>query len=144
MRMVDFEERAGLRHDECGYLLDQLDQQVQREEWVLAEASLERFCRASREHFDAEEQTLFPAFERTHLADIGSTSLMRVEHRQMLGLMECMSGTLAVHEVPAYLELSLQLRRLLLQHARKEEFLIEVVRDEAAPAAGYVAISPEM
>ena len=142
MRMVDFEEQAGFRHEECDYLLDQLDQQVQREEWILAKASLERFCRASREHFDAEERELFPAFERTHLADIGSTALMRAEHRQMLGLMDCMGGVLAACEVPAYLELSLQLRGLLIRHARKEEFLIEVLRDGASPV--YVAISPEM
>jgi len=69
---------------------------------------------------------------------------MRAQHRQMLELMECMGNTLAAREVPAYLELSLQLRSLLMRHARKEEFLIEVLRDDVAPAAAYVAISPEM
>jgi hypothetical protein len=135
MRATEFfQGPTDCSQEECDALLNQLDQQVQREEWLLADASFDRFRHASREHFGVEERQLFPAFERTDLFNIGSANLMRAEHQQMLFLMECMGGALAARGVPAYLDLSLQLRGLLLQHARKEEFLLEVLRGDDGAA----------
>ena len=134
MHAAEFsEDPADFGHYQCNALLDQLDVQVQREEWLLALASHASFRQSTREHFEAEEETLFPAFERSDMGSLGSTELMRAEHRRMSIMMECMSGALAVRDVRAYLELSLQLRTLLVQHARKEDFLLEVLLGTRAP-----------
>lgn len=121
------ESLADFGHYRNNALLDQLDLQVQRGDWLQAEASHVSFRQSTREHFEAEEETLFPAFERSDLANLGSTALMRAEHRRMSIMLDCMGGALAVRDVPAYLEQSLQLRTLLMQHARKEDFLLEVL-----------------
>ncbi len=114
-------------HRRCDELLMTLDKLVQREDWTQAEEAYGRFRTSMRAHFEAEEDELFPAFERLSFANSTSVAIMRREHHQMNGMMDYMGGALAVCDVSSYLGESLRLRTMLAQHGRKEDYLMESV-----------------
>jgi Hemerythrin HHE cation binding domain len=125
-------------HRRCDDLLMSLDSLVQREAWNEAEITYGRLRTSMRAHFEAEEDELFPAFERKALINSTSTAIMRREHQRMNNMMDHMGGCVATRDVISYLAESVRLRSLLTQHGRKEEFLMEAVfgmEPERSPSA---------
>lgn len=75
-------------------------------------------------HFSVEEQTLFPAFEAQTGMSSGPTQVMRLEHGQMLTLLDDMAAALSAGELDEYLGLSDTLLVLMQQHNLKEENIL--------------------
>ncbi|GAA5167910.1 hemerythrin domain-containing protein [Viridibacterium curvum] len=122
-------------HRRCDDLLMSLDSFVQREAWPEAETTYGRLRTSMRAHFEAEEEELFPAFERQAYVNATSTAIMRREHQRMNAMMDHMGGAIAVCDVVSYLNESVRLRSLLTQHARKEDFLMDAVFGVATQAS---------
>lgn len=130
MNPADFFEDM---HRRCESLLDELDCQAQREEWDAVELAYSRFRMSMRAHFEAEEEELFPQFDRSPHADQVSTALMREEHHRMNTMMDYMGTSIAIRDVSAYLGESLRLRTLQLRHGRREAIMLEAVFGANAP-----------
>ncbi|HRD35638.1 MAG TPA: hemerythrin domain-containing protein [Rhodocyclaceae bacterium] len=85
-------------------------------------------------HFAAEEEVLFPAFERSSGMSHGPTQVMRVEHRQMRELLEDLAAALADGDLGGWAELVQPLGILMQQHNLKEENILYPMCDRGVAA----------
>jgi hemerythrin-like domain-containing protein len=96
-----------------------------------AAAEFEAFAAALARHFGAEEERLFPAFERhTGMTD-GPTEMMRIEHAEMRELIEQLRGAVDAADAAEFLGLADTLNVLIQQHNLKEEQVLYALLDEA-------------
>jgi hemerythrin-like domain-containing protein len=86
-------------------------------------SAFQAFDRATRRHFEMEEQVLFPAFEEATGMTMGPTRMMRLEHEQMRGLLAQMAAA-AASNVAALIECGDTLLMLTQQHNTKEEGML--------------------
>lgn len=82
------------------------------------------FDHATRRHFDMEELVLFPAFEEATGMTQGPTAVMRMEHRQMRGLLDQMGAAAAAGDWDALLDQGDTLLMITQQHNVKEEGML--------------------
>ncbi|MBF0296397.1 MAG: hemerythrin domain-containing protein [Magnetococcales bacterium] len=75
-------------------------------------------------HFGMEENGFFPAFEQATGMTQGPTMVMRMEHRQMLGIISQMSQALKQEDLQAWLRGGSTLMVLMRQHNIKEEQML--------------------
>ncbi len=88
-------------------------------------AAFQRFDARLRRHLDAEDQHLFPRFERaTGMFGMGPTEVMRQEHKGMRGLLDQMAAALAAGRTDELLDLGDTLLMLIQQHNSKEEQIL--------------------
>lgn len=120
-------------HRRCDDALARAAQAGATGDWSAASAAFEAFHGAITRHIAAEEDVLFPAFERaTGRSSIGGpTEIMRVEHEQLRELFDWMRDVLASREAALYRELHEALFALLLQHNVKEERMMYPMLDRA-------------
>lgn len=121
----------GAHHRHCDDLLNATENLVHRGNWPRAETSLRAFVGAMLHHLDAEESTLFPAFEARTGQAWEPIRIMRMEHQQMRALIENMRQNIEVRDHQHYLELSETLLTLLQQHNLKEEQVLYPLADRA-------------
>ena len=74
-------------HRHCDDLLAVAEEAVAANDPAAAQAAFGRFVTAMRLHFEAEETSLFPAFEARTGMSSGPTQVMRMEHEQMRALL---------------------------------------------------------
>jgi len=86
-----------------------------------ARAALAQFDAAMRRHLAWEEDTLFPAFETATGMRQGPTTVMRMEHAQMRGVLDQMARASDWQEV---LDQGDTLMMLIGQHNAKEEGML--------------------
>lgn len=120
-------------HRRCDDALARAAQVAATDDWSAASAAFEAFHAAITRHIAAEEELLFPAFEKaTGRSSLGGpTEIMRVEHEQLREVFDWMARVLASREVDLYRELHEALFALLLQHNVKEERMMYPMLDRA-------------
>ncbi len=121
--------------------LDAIAQEVGRRLGVRAFSDAARsfgeFAVGLNRHIDAEEQVLFPTFERLTGGPGGPTIVMRSEHVDIRQLMKDVSGALRDENASLASQKLGELVELLGAHNRKEEGMLYPVADGAlgTPAA---------
>jgi hemerythrin-like domain-containing protein len=106
-RWVDVEE-----------LLDTDDIEAARPAW-------QKFDAGMRRHIAMEEEVLFPAIEMASgMHNGGPTDVMRMEHRQMQGLLEQIAAAIEAGDSEQALDVGDTLLMLIQQHNVKEESML--------------------
>ena len=78
-----------------------------------------------RRHFAMEEDILFPAFDaRSGMGGGGPTAMMRMEHQQMLGLLDQIGAAMSIGDTEEALDLGDTLLMVIQQHNVKEEGML--------------------
>jgi hemerythrin-like domain-containing protein len=85
----------------------------------------QEFDDGMRRHFAMEEEVLFPAFEaRSGMGGGGPTAMMRMEHQQMIGLLDQIGSAMSTGDTEEALDLGDTLLMVIQQHNVKEEGML--------------------
>lgn len=111
-------------HRDSDTLLAWLQEQADAGCFAEARAAFARFRADTLAHFAAEENVLFPEFERLTGIQNGPTEVMRVEHGDALALIADVSLALEEHDANRAHGYAEALLILLQQHNLKEEYIL--------------------
>lgn len=127
-------------HQECDDRFAAAEAAIARQDWQTGGNQFAAFATALEAHFGAEEELLFPAFENATGMVSGPTQVMRLEHRQMRGLVDAMRQALAAHDGEAFAGAAQTLLIMMQQHNMKEENILYPMIDRAlAPSASELS-----
>jgi iron-sulfur cluster repair protein YtfE (RIC family) len=127
---MTFTRRMGADHHQCDNYFAAAEQAVEAEQWQQAAQAHHRFIDAMEQHFTAEEELLFPAFEEASGSTMGPTGMMRHEHEQMRSLFAEMNQALQLESADDYLGASETLLIMMQQHNAKEEQILYPMMDQ--------------
>lgn len=122
-------------HKHCDEMFVAAEDAVAKKDWAAASRSLAHLISALEAHFTAEEETLFPAFERASGVCSGPTAVMREEHRQMRELLQVLQQALDRQDGEAFAGVAETLLILMQQHNMKEENILYPMCDRLPEAA---------
>ncbi len=117
-------------HRHCDSLFADAEQMVAANDREAATTSFGRFRSALMHHLEVEEEALFPELEACTGTSGGPTSIMRMEHEQMRGLLDDMDRAIRTWNTERYLGLSETLLILIQQHNTKEERILYLMADQ--------------
>ena len=117
-------------HRHCDDLFADIEQAVAAQAWDRASAAFAGFSSAMQQHFSAEEDLLFPAFEAKSGMTMGPTQVMREEHAQMRELMAAAQDALAAKDADDYSGNAETLLIMMQQHNMKEENVLYPMCDD--------------
>ncbi|PIQ52305.1 MAG: hemerythrin [Comamonadaceae bacterium CG12_big_fil_rev_8_21_14_0_65_59_15] len=117
-------------HRRCDAGFAQVEQAVAAQQWDRASAALNSFASVMRQHFAAEEELLFPAFEQKSGMTMGPTQVMRVEHEQMRELLSAAQSALSAQDADDYAGNAETLLIMMQQHNMKEENVLYPLCDD--------------
>ena len=117
-------------HRRCDDIFAEVEQAVAAQAWDRANAAFANFARAMTQHFAAEEELLFPAFERKSGMTMGPTQVMRGEHEQMRELLAAAQEALTVNDADDYTGNADTLLIMMQQHNMKEENVLYPMCDD--------------
>jgi len=117
-------------HRHCDDLFADVEQAVAAQAWDRANTAFARFRGAMQQHFAAEEELLFPAFEAKSGMTMGPTQVMREEHVQMRELMATAQQALAAQDADDYSGNAETLLIMMQQHNMKEENVLYPMCDD--------------
>ena len=117
-------------HRRCDDLFADVERFVSKAAWNEAGAALGRLAQAMRQHFDAEETVLFPAFEARTGMRMGPTQVMRAEHAQMNELLDAAQAALEAKNADDYAGNAETLLIMMQQHNMKEENVLYPMSDQ--------------
>jgi hemerythrin-like domain-containing protein len=117
-------------HKRCGDLFNHAESCVVQRDWREAEFSFLNFRDALQRHIQMEEHVLLPAFEQMMDDAQDPISLLRIEHRQLLGMLERMSETIRRREAVDFLLHAETFALLKQQHGVKEEEMLYPMLDK--------------
>ena len=123
-------ERMTAEHRACEALFMEAEAAVAGADWAAAEAALSRFQAAVVAHFRAEEEQLFPAFERRTGIRHGPTRVMCYDHDEIRGKLATLEKAVRERERGAYLAASETFLMLMQLHNSKEESVIYPMSDQ--------------
>ncbi|HYW93465.1 MAG TPA: hemerythrin domain-containing protein [Gammaproteobacteria bacterium] len=116
-------------HRTCDRQLADAEAAVDGDDWDAASEQFTGFRAMIEQHFEMEEDVLFPEFEqRSGLTD-GPTLVMRSEHEEMRKLLEQLQMALDSGDAETYLGTSETLMVMLQQHNMKEENMLYPMAD---------------
>lgn len=118
-------------HQRCDTLFAVAETAVAGKNWDEASAAFDAFRTALLHHFAMEEEVMFPAFEEQTGMTQGPTQIMRMEHRQMMELLDFMSDALAGRDGEGFLGNADTLLIIMQQHNLKEEQMLYRMADQA-------------
>ena len=118
-------------HRYCDDLLGGAETCVAQSNGVGALEKFRIFQSAMLQHFQVEEQQLFPAFEEETGMVSGPTRVMKMEHVQMRQLMDEAISELAAGDHEEYLGVVETLVILMQQHNMKEENVLYPMCEQA-------------
>lgn len=99
-------------------LLDTHDVETARPAW-------QKFDTGMRRHIAMEEEVMFPAFEAAaRMGGGGPTAVMRMEHKQMTGLLDQIEAAMESDDAEQAMDLGDTLLMLVQQHNIKEEGML--------------------
>ncbi|MCO4763873.1 MAG: hemerythrin domain-containing protein [Myxococcales bacterium] len=103
-------------------------------------AAWKAFTDAMERHFKMEEEVMFPAFEQaTGMHGGGPTAVMRMEHKQMRGVMATMAAAADDGDFELLIDHGDTLMMLIAQHNVKEENMLYPMSQRAI-GAGWSAM----
>jgi iron-sulfur cluster repair protein YtfE (RIC family) len=117
-------------HRHCDDLFADVEQAVAAQAWERASAALAGLAAAMQQHFAAEEELLFPAFEAASGMTMGPTQVMRDEHIQMRELLAAAQEALAAQDADDYSGNAETLLIMMQQHNMKEENVLYPMCDD--------------
>ena len=116
-------------HRDCDDMFAKLENTVNSENWDEVQKVFEQFSSDMVHHFDMEEKVMFPTFEARTGMQGGPTQVMRMEHQQMLQVMEQMKLDVEKKDKNHFFGLSETLMMLMQQHNMKEEQMLYRMAD---------------
>lgn len=117
-------------HRRCDDIFAEVEQAVAAQAWDRASAAFTSFASAMRQHFAAEEELLFPAFELKSGMTMGPTQVMRGEHEQMRELIAAAQDALSAQDADDYSGNADTLLIMMQQHNMKEENVLYPMCDD--------------
>lgn len=117
-------------HRRCDDIFAEVEQAVATQAWDRASAAFAGFSRAMQQHFAAEEDLLFAAFEAQSGITMGPTQVMRQEHAQLRELMAAAQQALAAQDADDYSGNAETLLIMMQQHNMKEENVLYPMCDD--------------
>ncbi len=128
-------------HRCCEGLFKAVEEAVASALWDQARDAFGMFRRAMDQHYQMEEEILFPAFERRSGKTDGPTRVLRFEHEQIRSLMDQVASGIEAEDQAQCMATSGRLKVTNQQHTQKEERMMYPIVDEllAGEAATIVA-----
>lgn len=123
--------RLALHHKVCDEDFAAVEDAARRGDWTACDALFVRFRRETEAHFCAEEDVLFPHFERRTGMNAGPTRMMRMEHMQMRALLDQLEAAYRTRDRDAFCGAADTLLVLMQQHNLKEENILYPMCDQA-------------
>jgi len=121
-------------HKRCDAEFVEAEDALRRGRWAAGRSLLEAFVRDLEGHFAAEEEIVFPAFERATGMREGPTRMMCYEHSQMRNLLAQMVAAAAAGDGAEFAGAAETLLVLMQQHNAKEEHILYPMCDSALDA----------
>jgi hemerythrin-like domain-containing protein len=118
-------------HRDCDERWAEVESAVEGGDPAAIQASWESFDHAQRHHLEMEEEVLFPAFEEATGMTSGPTTVMRMEHEQMRGLLGQMASAMTGGDFQEVIDLGDTLLMLIAQHNQKEEGMLYPMAERA-------------
>ena len=125
-------ERLTKEHRHCDELFAQAEELAATGDAEKARDTFEDFTSATEEHFELEENHLFPAIEKNN-GPVGPTQVMRTEHEQMRTQIQTMLLLLEAGDCEEFLDQSETFLILMQQHNLKEESILYPMADQLLP-----------
>lgn len=132
--MKTISEYLGADHKRCDELFATAEHNVDQGNWPQAKTAFQGFSEAQVRHLAMEETILFPAFEKATGNTHGPTSVMRAEHKQMLGLLDQMNSAMDEMNADKFFGYAETLNIMMQQHNMKEESMLYPMTDRALSA----------
>lgn len=117
-------------HRNCDEEFAKLENAVASGNWVEVEKVFEAFYADMIHHFDMEEKVMFPTFETKTGMQGGPTQVMRMEHQQMIQVLQQMKNDVLNKDNNHFFGLSETLMMLMQQHNMKEEQMLYRMADQ--------------
>ena len=121
-------------HVYCDVLFDTLESLVAQKMWGPANTALDLFNHFLTLHFSMEEDVLFPEFEKATGNSTGPTSVMRLDHQHLRGIISRLLDAITQHDVSDFFDHADTLRIMLQQHNLKEESILYLMADRILSA----------
>ena len=137
--MEDATTRLAQHHKLCDEDFAAAEDAARRGDWDRCGTVFHKFRRETEAHFCAEEDVLFPNFERRTGMSSGPTRMMRMEHMQMRGLLDQLAAAQAGRDTGAFCGAADTLLIMMQQHNLKEENILYPMCDQALAGDAEVA-----
>ena len=112
-------------HRDCDARWADVEELLDTQDVDAASPAWQKFDKGMRRHIAMEEEVLFPAFESAAgMGGGGPTAVMRMEHKQMLGLLEQIGAAMESGDAEQALDIGDTLLMLIQQHNIKEEGML--------------------
>ena len=112
-------------HRDCDARWIDVEELLDAEDIEMAQAAWHKYDASMRRHIAMEEEVLFPAFDaKSGTAGSGPVAVMKLEHRQMEGLLEQIGEAMDAGRAEQAMELGDTLLMLVQQHNDKEEGML--------------------
>lgn len=112
-------------HRDCDARWIDVEELLDAEDIEMAQAAWHKYEGSMRRHIAMEEEVLFPAFEaKSDMAGSSPVAVMKVEHRQMEGLLEQIGEAMDAGRAEQAMDIGDTLLMLVQQHNIKEEEIL--------------------
>ena len=138
---MSISEHMTSEHKRCDLLYLEAEKAVIEADWERAHQQYGKFHQAMKQHFEQEESVLFPDFEQVHGSQEGPTQVMRMEHEQMLSLMDDIQKALEHEDKDEFLGEADTFLVYMQQHNAKEEMMLYPMTDQVLAAQSGEVIS---
>ena len=109
-------------HRDCDARWADVEELLDTQDVDAASTAWQKFEKGMRRHIAMEEEVLFPAFESAaRMGGGGPTAVMRMEHKQMLGLLEQIGTAMESGDAEQALDIGDTLLMLIQQHSCAEQ-----------------------
>ncbi|HYD62717.1 MAG TPA: hemerythrin domain-containing protein [Noviherbaspirillum sp.] len=118
-------------HQRCDDLLIHAETSVAQRNWKDAIENFRQYQDVLRQHIRMEEKILLPAFGQTLSGSAEPVAMLRMEHKQINGMVNRMWEAIQRFDVQDYVLHSETLTLLMQQHTHKEEEMLYPLLDKA-------------
>lgn len=122
--MTSIPDYMTAKHRECDDIFITAEAEIVAGNWSQAAEQWGAFKAELAQHFEQEEDTLFPQFEQATGMTGGPTQVMRMEHQQMRALVNDLDAALEKQDKDSFLGLAETLMVMMQQHNMKEEMML--------------------
>jgi len=136
--MTSIPDYMTAKHRECDDAFIIAESKVVDGNWLLALEKWQEFKLELMNHFEQEEETLFPTFEQATGMTGGPTQVMRMEHQQMRALVQELDNAMTAKDKDTYLGLSETLMVMMQQHNMKEEMMLYPMMAQNLPQGDQI------
>jgi len=121
-------------HRACDEHWSAVEDAVERQDLSTVCTAWDAFQQRQRHHLAMEEEVLFPAIEAASGMSGGPTDVMRMEHAQMLAVLDQMAAAVEERDFQELIDLGDTLLILTQQHNEKEEGMLYPMAEETIGA----------